>query len=496
MKMDAVNTPTPTFEFPQEPSHKVPTADQVNVSVPSRDNRYFQPPCDGLRKPEFTAECKQNYESSYASGFTSSYKSQYQSAYKSSFETAATRTYGDAFAQDVPSESLRGKSIGSEHLGTLNGYNERFAVASREYYEQGKLTVQEDLKTGHLLVVKSVVIEEESGDGVLQPGERLKLKVVIDNLGGLSSALEGVEVKIANTLNAKDLTTTLRGLPALQAQTRTTIAGVVSAVSTAKFIGEDVKLEGTVALKTDDDGRDVLFKFEAKETSHFPVELVAIDASGALAVNKWSGVAFKFQNISKKTQSEVKMKASTKPKNVEIDNKDGFVLPSLATGESTIIKLPVMPSVWAGGAPVVFSIETLNAEGGIISDQRLKKDLDIARSAKLSLLGSNGQPTDGTPIKVTAGSTVTFRAQFQLQSQTRRGPYVFRYANASDPQIIPWNSTTRIDYGMIGPTTTIPPVTFTFKVPTHLKGKPAWIAMALDEANAPIHMLQVWLDVQ
>ena len=212
-----------------------------------------------------------------------------------------------------------------------------------------------------------------------------------------------------------------------------------------------MRLEGSIQILKDDGSSEEIFSFTATKATHFPVELISIESSAPLAVNKWTSVPFKFQNLSSMPTAERKVRASTKPKNVEVDNKNGFVVPALNVGESTIINLPVMPSVWAGGTPVIFSAETLDASGAVLLEQRLKKDLAISRSGKLNLLNAAGQPSDGTPIVVTAGSIVRFNAQFQFLGTTERGPYVFRYANSSDSEIKPWNSTTRIDYGMVWP---------------------------------------------
>lgn len=288
----------------------------------------------------------------------------------------------------------------------------------------------------------------------------------------------------------------LEGLPALASQTRTTLKGAVSAVSSAVFAGDDVRLEGSLELENADGTFTELLKFNATKVTHFPVELVAVEPAAPLPVNQWTNVPVTFRNTTNRQTPETKIKASTKPLNVEINNPDGFVIPALEPGASQTVTLSMKPSVWAGGAPVVFAAESLNAAGAVVLEQRLKKDLQVARSARLTLLGSNGQPSDGTPLQVTAGTTVTFKLRFDFQSSTRRGPFVLRYANASDPGIAPSNSTTRVDLGYWNPGTTMSPTTFTFKVPATLKGKPAWIAIALDEGGSAVHMLQVWLDVR
>ncbi|MCX6124288.1 MAG: hypothetical protein NTV34_06000, partial [Proteobacteria bacterium] len=496
LRLDVVNVTGPVYKFPAEPLRNVPQADPQNPIVPARDNRYRQPPCDGLRNAEFVALCLQSYDSSYSANFTLSYRTYYSSAYRTSFAVAAAATYDEAFSQDVPAESARGRGIGAEHMGALKGFSDRLAQASAEQYARGAELLTKDLESGHLVIPRSVLLEEASGDGVLQPGESMKLTLVIDNLGKLSSPLEGVSVKVTNSSNAKSITVPLRSLPALAPETRTTLKGVISATSSAMFAGDDVRLEGAIQILKDDGSSEEIFSFTATKATHFPVELISIETSAPLAVNKWTSVPFKFQNLSSKPTAEQKVRASTKPKNVEVDNKNGFIVPALNVGESTIITLPVMPSVWAGGTPVVFSAETIDATGAVLVEQRLKKNLEISRSGKLNLLTAAGQPSDGTPIVVAAGSMVKFNVQFQFLSTTERGPFVFRYAQSSDSEIKPWNSTTRIDYGMVWPGRNPKPEPFSFQIPASLKGKTAWIALALDEGGVPIHMLQVWLDVR
>lgn len=490
--------PAPGYSLPKDVIESAPPSTKpTTIQIPSQDNRHSRQPCDGLRRTEFVDLCKQSYTSAYAQSYRSSYQSNYSAVFSSAFSTAAALTYKEAFKKDNLDELAKGKIAGAQHLGILNGFAERLASAKQEQYALGASQLNADLATGHLIVAKSVTLNETSGDGLLQPGEKATLSIVIDNLGQLATPLEKVRLRLTNTANATSISVPMRALPALAPATRTTLTGVLSAVSSIVVAGDHVTLEGVVELQQDNDTVVEIGRFVAKQASHFPLELVAIEPAAALPIGPWTKVPVKIQNLTNKEIVNTKVRLSTKPKTIDVFNPEGVTIEKLAPGETRTYTIAMNPSVWAGGAPDQFSFETLDAAGkSPVMEQRLRKSIAVARSAKLTLITANGQVSDGSPLVVRAGSTVSFKTRFDFLSTTRRGPYVVRFASASDPTIRAYNSTVSSEIGYWSPGFRMNPVEFRFSVPASLAGKSGWIAIELNEAGGAIQMLQVWLDVR
>lgn len=489
--------PAPAFGMPTEPVAVVPAPTAPAVRIPAQDNRYSKQPCDGLRKPEFVTLCKQSYTSSYVQGYQSGYKSNYESIFASSFTKSATPTYNEAFAQDNPAETTRGKGIGAEHLGILTGFADRLGSAKNEQYAVGVAQLANELTTGHLVVFRSVNLDETSGDGLLQPGEKATLSLVVDNLGQLASPLEKLRLRVTNTVNAKTLAVNLRALPALAGATRTTLKGVLSVESSALFAGDDVAIEAVLEMQKDDGPYDEVAKFVGKQTSHFPVELVAIEQAAALPVSKWTAVSVKIKNLTANEMTDLKLQLSSKPKDVDVHNPQGIPVAKLAAGETKTFDISMNPSIAVGDAPVTFSLETVGAEGKILMDQRFRKVLNVSRSAKLTLLDASSKPVDGKPLVVKAGQSISFRTRFDFLGASQRGPFKIRYANTSDPAIKPSNnSTIGATLGYAYPGYKTDPIVFRFDVASSQAGKTGWIGIELDEGGGAIHRLQVPLDIR
>ena len=74
---------------------------------------------------------------------------------------------------------------------------------------------------------------------------------------------------------------------------------------------------------------------------------------------------------------------------------------------------------------------------------------------------------------------------------------VLRFVAASDPGIKSWDqSTSRVDYGMVGMGRQTHRVHFNYLIPLSLKGKPASVNIAIEEAGKPIQILNVMFDVR
>ena len=474
----------------------VPSPSVPNLQVPAQDNRYSAQPCNGLRTAEFIALCKQTYVNSYAQGYQSSYVSSYKALFSPAFTAAATPSYNEAFAQDNAAEVLRGKGVGAHDLGVLSGFADRLTAAKQEQYALGTTQLVSDLATGHLVVLRGITLNETTGDGVLQPGEKASLSIVVDNLGQLASPLEKIRVRITNSVNAQTLSVNMRGLPALAPATRTTLVGVLTAQSSAAFAGEEVRLEGVLEIQQDDGTYAEIAKLVAKQTSHFPVELIAIEPAAALPIGQWTAVPVKIQNTTGKDILNAKVQLSTKAKDIDVFNKDGIAIAKIAAGETKTFNISMNPSVRAGGAPSIFSLETLDADNKVIMEQRFRKDMNIARDMKLSLLDTSGQPSNGSPLVVKAGTSVSFKIGYTFLATSQKGPFTVRYLNASDPGIQVDNSTVSVGLGFWGPGSRMDPTNFRFRVPASLAGKAASITIQLEEGSSAIHQLVVPLDVR
>jgi predicted nucleic acid-binding Zn-ribbon protein len=490
--MVAGNKPAPRFDLPVDPQPKAPSNRQPRISTPSPTRSEASAPCTNLPRPEFEPLCREKYEESYVQGFGNTYRTEFTLSYTRAYNTRSAEVYQQKYNAQYPDSFTKGVKVGARDVGILQGFADSLAMAEQNQYAAGRKLFEERLKNGYMLAVRSSEIEETNGDGVMMPGEKVKLSLVIDNLGNEASPLDQFTVKIQETAKASGLNFEVRQLPSLAPNTRTKLVGVVTLTSASKYAGERLSLKAALFK-----GAVEVSAFEASRETHFPLELIDLKLDRAPRVNEAVEATAVFKNMSHLAQKAEQLKIYTSPQVVKVDN-GVFPVDELAPGAVTEKRINLTPGVWVSeSVPVDFLSEVQSTTGEAAVTQAFSKQLDIRRTASIVLTDSQGRPLN-MPLVVRAGGRVQFRAQAKYnETTTRPGPFVLKYTRTQPDTIRPSNnSTISTNYGSLGPNHRPSPMTFSFDVPSNLAGTQGYIMIQLDEGRSAIHAPQIYLDIR
>ncbi len=478
----------PAFEIPSAPVPSAPTNKQPNIVVPSTGGNTSAAPCNDLPRSEFGPLCREQFLASYAQLFEQNYRARFAAAYTPAFNTNAASSYHAAFNKGYSDSQLKGLIEGARDQGVLHGFAERSPVVTQEQFAAGQVEFRTKLQNGYLLAVRSTELVEADGDGVMVPGEIIKLSMVVDNLGNEASPLGRFQFKVNQVVNGAELNFEIRELPALAPNTRTTLTGVVSLKNIGRKSKEITKLGGALVRQSVD-----LMMLEASRETHFPLELVDLKLDRNPRINEKVGATAMLRNMSNRPQSAEVFKIYTSPAFVKVDDGQ-FAVAELAPGASFEKRVQLTPGLWVGeNAPIDFISDIMNASGQVLSTQTFAKAIDIQRSASLELLDSNGQVLK-MPVKVRAGSKLKFRAKLKLNpNQKPTGLYTIRSLAKTSHESI--KRTTPSTVG-IGPSQSPSPLDVSFDIPAELAGQKGWVMVQLDEGSNIIHAPQVMIEIQ
>jgi predicted nucleic acid-binding Zn-ribbon protein len=487
-----VQKPAPVFALPSDPIASAPQNKVPQISVPAPSHSESQPPCSNLPRPEFVKLCNDEYVSSYDATFQTKYRSEYAGSFGFAYNPASTSSYMAKFNAQYESSQVKGVLDGARDKGVVQGFADAIAAAQQAEKEAGVAHFASQRSQGHMLDVEAAEISEEIPDGVITPNEGLKLKLVIDNHGNEPSPLSRFEIKVLEVVGGKELNIDVRQLPALAANTRTELLGVVKLKNAGLKAGDKVTLKGALIRN----GVEIL-AFESNGATHFPVEITDIKIDRTPRVNEAVGATVVIKNMSNKEQTDSQLKIHTVPKVVTVTN--GLVkIDKLQAGQTIEHKIQITPGVWVSeAAPVKFLGDLLDAQSQLLISQAIEKIVAVKRNAMVDLKAVVGG-TISQPIVVKAGSRLVIRASAKLLATSAMpGPFVLRYTRASHDSIKPANnSTVSINYGSLTPNSQPSSVDFTFDIPADLKGQKGWVMLQLDEGAAASHAPQIYLDIQ
>lgn len=485
----------PSVSALKEPPYGAPVAGSPAVSVPSSLKAYFSPPCSGLVLAEFEPLCRSRYESSYLSQFTSQYRSIYSKEYRRTYDLAAPAAYQSSLAAQDAAAFAQGRGIGAKDQGLLDGFAKAEPVMQAEEYGFGKAAFGSELTKGAILVVRGARIEETSGDGLFTPGEPVKVTLVLDNYGGQATALSKIRARIAGAAGLGTFSLTVRDLPALAADTRTTLTGVVSAPITTEAPGDKIQLN--VALDVDSGAgfKEVIQTGTDAETG-FPLELTAITLPKDPKVNEKVTASFKFKNRTTADIKGAKSDLSSAPAFVAF-TKPKVDIPDVAAGAEVEVPAEITPGPWVGDDTYVRFLSQLTFADGRQMKQALRKFITVSRPISLLLFDGSLQPVPSSTLRVKAGSSFAINVQLKLKSTTKvAGPVVVRSGKISNPLITHGNgSTTSVNYGSVSPNMTFSRIRMVYTVPASLKGKSEYVMVEANDGAKTQHALMVYLDI-
>ncbi len=486
----------PAANTPKEPPYGPPAAGSPSVSVPASLKAYFSPPCSGLVLAEFEPLCRSRYENSYLSQFASQYRSIYTKEYRRTYDLSAASSYQTSLAGTDAAAFVQGRGLGAKDQGLLDGFAKAEPLMQTEEYGIGKTTFANELSKGAFLVVRGAKIEETSGDGLFTPGEPVRVSLVIDNYGRQATALGKIRARISGAAGLGTFSVTVRDLPALAADTRTTLTGVVSAPITTEAPGDKIQLD--VALDVDAGaGFQEAAKVRTDAETGFPLELTAITLPKNPKVNEKIEAKFKFKNRTTAEITGAKTDLSSSPAFVAF-TKPSVQLPAIAAGAEVEVPAEIAPGPWVGDDTYVRFLSQLTFADGRQMKQALRQFLAIDRPISLLLFDGSVQPVPSSTLKVKAGSSFAINVQLKVKStKTVPGPVVVRAGKISNPLITFGNgSTTSVSYGSVSPNQQYSKIRMIYSVPASLKGKSEYVMVEANDGGKTQHALMVYLDIQ
>jgi predicted nucleic acid-binding Zn-ribbon protein len=484
------NVSDPSYTAKQEPAFAPPTAQPGSPSVPAPDRRYYRVECGIQPLPVFDQACRSAYDRTYNNDFAALYRSAYIQTYRTAFGAAVTAPY--TAARQVRSQDIYNiaAAAGAKDRGILNGFSGEIANARRVAEQNGRLAFVNYLGTGFLPILRSIAVVENYDDGNLSPGEQFKLKIVIDNYGLKSSPLKKVRLNITSAAGGT-FAVAVRELPALAADTTTTLEGVLTG-SIGGSTGQ-LNLNATLELEQSDGSWLTLDEATFSDGIRLPLELTAVRFPQALPVGTPGSAQFVFRNNTNRAIESTDVVVSTNQEVVALS--DGQLnLPEIAVGESVELPVALTATALAGGNQLHdFAVNTGSIAGTTNLTFKKPVVIPLSRNANLDLCLPACTTPYQVPLRVRAGGSLLLPAQFTfLSTQRQQGPFEMGKLQTSDSRIGATNgSTLRASLGSWSPGSSPYRATFGYTFPAVLKGQTHWVSLYIKEGSRQIHVVKV-----
>ncbi len=498
-RMTTTPVNAPNYGMPGDPVVGPPAYATPTFSVPARDNRFHNPPCSNLALEEFVPKCRARYDSTYASQFNSSYQRLFLAAHRSSFDSNARSAYDAALKQNYREQYADGAAQGATEQGVLNGFNETLATARQQKRQEGRTALQQKVGQAHMLVVRSVTLQERDQDGILSPGEFADLVIVVDNLGGAASPKSKLKMEIKSSSGVQQISFNSRELPAIQANTRLTLVGVTRLSPQAVYAGGKMSVEGQILSRNQAGAYVPVQSFTQEAVVNYPLELQDIALEKNPAVGEAVKATFTFKNLSNIVSEDMHTALSTSPAIIEVIDGNDLIIPALQPGESTSVEAQIKPSVNVGENVYSNFVSQISDGAGTLKyAQPFAKLMHLDRTGSILVFDANGRDITSGTINVNAGSTVQIQAQFKFHAtQSRRGPFVLRSARMSHSSMRHANgSTVSVNYGAWSPGSQAGRARFSYVIPQSLKGQQVSITLNLMEGQTLLHAQTIYMNVK
>jgi archaellum component FlaC len=489
---------SPSYPAASEPAYRLPSAPSPSFSVPAIDRSQYNPPCSGLELPEFDRLCRDYYDSAYPQSFASQYSSVYRSNFQSEFNSRIRGYYDQARSTTHTAENNNGKQTGAEHQGVLDGFANHLPQARQDQFQEGVAELNRQASSGYYLVMRSISVTGEHEDGIISPGEQIKLKVRIDNIGPQATPREKIRFNLTNT-NGVTAQVRTRLLPALEGDTAITLEGVLPATVANDVLNNKVTLSAKLESETSSGQFEEIGSLTFEQTVNMPIELVNFQLPANMEVGRPSQVNLTFKNQTNIDLGTSSVNLASDPKDLEFDQVD-IDLPAIDAGQTFTVPVDVTPSLTAGSNLLTTIKADLRGIYGIASMvQRQTQRIKIRRNGSLNLCIQNNCDRDvALPLTVRAGGEVNFPVKFAFQATTsQRGPFVLEKETVSSNRITAGNnSLVRVNLGSWSPNSSPYIGNFIYRVPADLQGQEHWVRMRLLENNTPIHSIMIPFKVQ
>lgn len=480
----------PTYPLPEVPGAVVPAAPQPAVSAPAADNRYYSEPCNDVPRPEFGQLCKDRYAEVYADAAARGYVAGYVERFKDAFGQTIGPAHAQAFAVEQAEQFAAGRTDGARDQGVLDGFAEALPGALVAEEAAGREAWRKLQASG--VLVRGVGAALVDDDGLFAGGETLALSLVLDNYGGQATAKDGLVVKTSKLEGLVAATTDPVKLPSLGGNTRATLTNVLGLTVKALPAGAKVRFEGTVETVTG----MVVASVAAEGRVAYPIEIESLTVPKGTKLGQKADVTVKLRNRRAVATKEAELKMSAENGAVTFDEAPVKV-PSIASGESVEVVVPMTPTYWAGGN-VATPFQASISEGDSRFTQAYPAVFPVARNGSLYLYDGFGNAVTSGKLKARANGYVN--VVVKLNNETTAfapGPFGIKSIKTSDAGLaIPSNNTISVQYGSLSPGSSWGTQTFVYYVPASLKGKTGWVQIGAYEGSNWLHVLQIELEVQ
>ncbi len=479
---------TPVFTPKDDVPVRIPTAGNAASNPPRADHRYDQARCDGEPLSEFVTICRNSYAAEYDPAFARGYDSSYRTLYAAAFSTSARIAYTAARQTAFPDVELAQAKAGAKDLGILRGFAGEIPAAKTQAVAAGQADVGRLKQRGYVPALRSVALVDDVQDGVLAPGEVVRLKVVVDNLGDLNGAKEDLIVRLTGIDNAA-FDVTLRKLPALQAHSRIVLTGVLPG-RLAREAGKTAHVKAQLALAQAPDRALDEADFEGLIKS--PVEIPAVTLPAGMRIGTAADAAISLKN---NTQQEIPAGAAT----LRLVG-DGLTttatsvnLPRIAGGATVTVTVRVTPTAAASESiPVNFQLTLANVGGADTLTIAKGVVVPVVRPATLRVCIPNCGATLSLPLHVRAGTAFSIPTEMKTTAQ---GSFTFGKVSVSNPGLGNVNNTTWRVGPMDAGAGAVSHDNFQYTVSPELRGTTQWLLLDLTNNGVQIQTLKLPLQV-
>ena len=488
--------PDPELPPPPTWANHVPKAQEPKFDVPTKDDRYSQPPCTNLVLESFVPLCQSAYEAAYDKSFRAEYARAYQQFYRQAFEKSTQVAYDQAFAPHSVVDYNAGRAEGAVDQGTLDGFQTSLKKEVATQHELGKKRFEAVASTGALARLVSVELVPTSG-ALYVPGQKVQLRVTVDNYGGQPSAqgefritltkLDGIKLTGANT----------HDLPPVPPDTRAKMEGAFDLTIQRNWSTRKVHIEASAQQKSATGDYVDAGHFEASAELHYPLELQKVTLAKTPAFKEAVDATFLFKNQTDGDLPASQIAIQTTPVTWEPEARlKDLSVPAVPKGATVEVTGKLTPNVWAGeNVPVGFMIAPKQPNA---DTQYFYQQMSVDREAGIELYDENKKPTYGH-LAVNGGSYVTFYVRFVYhRQQAGSSTFTVSPGTASDGGIV-INTLSSNAVAYSGATLTSSPdyIRFSYNVAQTLQGKvDQYIPIYLYQDSQVIQAIAVYLDVK
>lgn len=479
----------PSYSQRGEPAVDIPQPGTPGMTIPTVDRRFFAPTCGGEPLPVFNRACLDSYGSNYNGGYDAGYRRHYVAAYQPAFRTSAEAAYTSARQTQHPDLFTTNAQQGARDKGTLDGFANTLPGARVQAEREGIAAVATLRGQGFMPLLRTVSLVQAVDDGNMSPGEAVKVEIVLDNYGFKNAAHEKLQIRLSDVNNAR-FSVLIRKLPAITADTRVTLTGVLTGAA-AEAAGNSLSLKAVLEEVQADGTGTPLDEATFTAGIRMPLELTAVTFGGPLRIGTAAEAVMAFKNNTNSSLEALTMPFSLNGEGLTT-TATSVDTPVLSGGETTQIRVPVTPTEFASTSiPVGFVLQAGSIAGSTAVTITKNVGVLVSRTGQLELCVPTCGGAVNLPLHVRAGGTLSLSTQFRFTG-TQAGTFEFGKLSQSDNRITSANNSTfRVGPSQWGPGSSPYAATFGYTIPAALRGTTQWVTLYVKAGSTRIQTLRI-----